>query len=131
MLDTQSSAKAMNTNMDLEHAVQLQLLRTLCDAVLNGVAPDAVDSLLDQLLAYSEAHFASEELLMRQKSYEDFEEHREDHGYMLEVLHGIAADHAAGRAALVAERVEDTLGFIRHHIETRDHKFALYLASGR
>ena len=131
MPETQSSNRTMNTDTDKEHAVQLQLLRALCDAVLRGEGADAIGSALDHLLAYSEAHFASEELLMRQKSYEDFEDHRDDHSYMLEVLHGIAADHAAGRSALVAERAEDTLRFITQHIDTRDRKFALYLASGQ
>jgi hemerythrin len=38
-----------------------------------------VGEILDHLIAYSEAHFMSEELLMRLKSYDDYEDHVEDH----------------------------------------------------
>ena len=48
---------------DAEHGIQLGLL----DATLSALASDAPDAgeLLDQLYAYSEAHFLSVKLLMR------------------------------------------------------------------
>lgn len=121
---------ASNVQTDHEHQVQLGLLQALCTAARENRDADAVGEILEQLMAYSEAHFTSEELLMRMKSYDDYEDHLGDHSHMLEVLLEIAADHAAGNSSLVAGKTETVLAFIGHHIDTRDRRFADYLRSG-
>ena len=110
--------------IDHEHEVQLNLLHELCNAVREQRDDTLVDGILDQLVAYSEVHFASEELLMRLKSYDDYEDHVDDHSHMLDVLKAIVANHAAGNSALLSGQAEELLGFIGHHIETRDKRFA-------
>jgi hemerythrin len=121
---------AANLDTDREHQVQLGLLQELCSAAGDDGDPAAVAEILEQLTAYSEAHFMSEELLMRLKSYDDYEDHVEDHVRMLEMLRGIAAGHAAGNSLLVAEKASEVLGFITHHIDTRDRRFADYVRNG-
>ena len=103
----------------------------MCDAA--GADGDAasVGEILEQLIAYSEAHFMSEELLMRLKSYDDYEDHVNEHIHMLDVLNQIAVDHAAGHSSLVPGKAEDVLGFINHHIATRDRRFADYVRNGQ
>ena len=121
---------ASNVQTDHEHQVQLGLLQALCTAAREDRDAAAVAEVLEQLIAYSEAHFTSEELLMRMKSYDDYEDHLDDHSHMLEVLLEIATDHAAGSSALVADKTETVLAFIGHHIDTRDRRFADYLRNG-
>lgn len=121
---------ASNVQTDNEHQVQLGLLQALCTAARENRDAAAVAEVLEQLMAYSEAHFTSEELLMRMKSYDDYEDHLSDHSHMLEVLLEIAADHAAGNSVLVAGKTEAVLAFIGHHIDTRDRRFADYLRNG-
>lgn len=118
---------ASNSQTDHEHEVQLGLLRALCKAAGEQGDTTSLGVLLDQLVTYSEAHFTSEELLMRMKSYDDYEDHVDDHNLMLETLQQIAADHAAGKSALVAGKSEQVLGFITNHIATRDRRFAEYV----
>jgi hemerythrin len=115
---------ASNAGNELEHEVQLGLLQALCNAVNEERSAGSVAEILEQLIAYSEAHFMSEELLMRLKSYDDYEDHVDDHVHMLEVLQQIASDHGAGKQSLVRGKVEGLLGFITHHIATRDRRFA-------
>jgi hemerythrin len=122
---------ASNAETDREHQVQLGLLQALCDAAQNNSGAAPVGEILEQLIAYSEAHFMSEELLMRLKSYDDYEDHVDEHIHMLEVLARIAADHAAGHSALVAGKAEEVLGFIGNHIATRDRRFADFVRSGQ
>jgi hemerythrin len=123
--------EASNADTDREHEVQLGLLQALCKAVHEERSAATVAEILDQLIAYSEAHFMSEELLMRLKSYDDYEDHVDDHVHMLEVLQQIAADHGAGKTSLVSGKVEDLLGFISSHIATRDRRFADLVRSGK
>jgi hemerythrin len=116
-----------NNATDHEHQVQLELLSKLCHAVDSGDSLAAVNELLGELMAYSEVHFASEELLMRMKSYDDFEAHQEDHFHMLEVLRHISEQATAGQPSLVAGKVREALGFLEQHIATRDERLADYV----
>jgi hemerythrin len=111
-----------NSQTDHEHEVQLGLLQALCRAAKEHQDPTSLGAILDQLIAYSEAHFTSEELLMRMKSYDDYEDHVDDHNLMLETLQQIAADHAG--------KAEQVLGFITNHIATRDRRFADCVRNG-
>ncbi len=116
---------------DREHDVQLGLLQALCRAVADNRDAASVSEILDQLIAYSEAHFMSEELLMRLNSHDDYADHVDDHGQMLDVLRQIAADHAAGNSPLLAAQAAEILAFVRGHIDTRDQRFADRLRDGQ
>jgi len=118
---------AANADTEREHEIQIGLLRELCRAAGSHGDPASVGEILARLIDYSEAHFASEELLMRMKSYDDYEDHVEDHALMLDTLRSIAAGHARGESALVAGRATETLEFIGRHIATRDRRFADYV----
>lgn len=121
---------ASNADTDREHEIQLGLLRALCKAAGENRDAAAIGEILDRLITYSEAHFASEELLMRLKSYDDYEDHVEDHAQMMDTLRGIAASHAEGDPSLIAGRATELLSFIGNHIATRDRRFADYVRNG-
>jgi hemerythrin len=122
---------ASNAETDREHQVQLGLLQLLCNAVQDNRDAASVAEILEQLIAYSEAHFTSEELLMRLKSYDDFENHVNEHIHMLDALTQIATDHAAGHSSLVQGKAAEVLGFIGNHISTHDRRFADYVRNGQ
>ena len=121
---------ASNSQTDHEHEGQLGFLQALCTAAGEQRATTSLGVILDRLIDYSEAHFTSEELQMRMKSYDDYADHVDDHNLMLETLQQIAADHAAGNSALVAGKAEQVLGFITNHIATRDRRFADCVRNG-
>ncbi|KAF0162789.1 MAG: hemerythrin-like metal-binding protein [Rhodocyclaceae bacterium] len=121
---------ASTAETDREHQVQLALLGALCDSVSKKRSRDAVGEILEQLIAYSEAHFMSEELLMRLQSYDGYEDHVDDHVAMMDMLRTIAVDHAAGQSALVVGKAAEVLNFIGIHIATRDKRFADHLRNG-
>lgn len=120
-----------NAETDREHQVQLGLLQLLCDAAADNRDAESVTEILEQLISFSEAHFMSEELLMRMKSYDDYEDHVDDHIHMMDLLTRIAADHAAGHSSLVPGKAAEILGFIGNHIATRDRRFADFVRSGQ
>jgi hemerythrin len=120
-----------NAATDREHQFQLAWLESLSKDVRAGADGTSVARKLHQLLTFSEAHFLSEEILMRQNSYDDFEDHTDDHVHMLDVLRQMITDHAAGHSALLADTVDHVLSFIGQHIATRDKRLADYLRSGQ
>jgi len=120
-----------NAQTDHEHTVLLGLLQELCNPAPGNSDPAALGEILEGLIAYCEAHFTSEELLMRLKSYDEYEDHLDDHEHMLEVMQQIAADHAAGKSVLIPGKAQEILAFTRQHIDTRDKRLADYVRNGQ
>lgn len=116
--------QAASAVMEREHRIQTGLVEALCEAIERGDEAARVDEILDQLVAYSSAHFMSEELLMRLVSYDDYDDHVADHIHMMDELNAILAHHRAGQPALVLDKARAILAFIARHIETRDRRFA-------
>ncbi|MFA5083556.1 MAG: hemerythrin family protein [Hydrogenophilaceae bacterium] len=110
--------------MDHEHAIQTGLVEALCTAVEKGDEPARVDEILTQLVAYSSAHFMSEELLMRLVSYDDYDDHVADHIHMMDELDQMLALHQARQPVLVLDKARSALAFLARHIDTRDQRFA-------
>ena len=115
--------------MEAEHRVQLELLRSLQEALAQGDEDRAVSGdLLKQLLDYSEAHFLSEQLLMRLHAYPAYEEHVQEHDRLIETLRSLSDDWARGEgeaAGNLLRRVED---WLLTHMKTTDEALATYLA---
>jgi len=120
-----------DTVIGREHQEQLRLLHALSDAVEHRETSAEVQRRLEELMSFSEAHFMSEELLMRMKNYDDYEDHQDDHVQMLTSMQVMAAAHDAGHTALIPGKVHEVLNYISQHIATRDKRLADYLRSGK
>ena len=118
---------AAQAGIDREHEVQLSLLRTLCQAIGEQRSASEVAQLLEQFSDYCEAHFVSEELIMRQHSFEEYEDHADDHGHMMDLLKVIATDCDAADSSSLKASTDEALAFIENHISTRDKRFADFL----
>ncbi|RLJ64853.1 bacteriohemerythrin [Sulfurisoma sediminicola] len=126
MPHSSSNELAAGEVMDREHQVQTGLVEALCNAVERGEDASKVEEILDRLLAYTSAHFMSEELLMRLASYDDYEDHVADHIRAMDELDAILSHHRAGQPALMLEKARAIDGFLRQHIATRDARFAAW-----
>ncbi len=120
---------AAHADMDHEHEIQLNLLRLLCQEARDGGDSSRIALLLDQLTAFCEAHFVSEELIMRQHSFDDYEDHADDHCHMMDLLRTVAIDHATGQSAKLTAITDEALAFIEAHINTRDKRFTDFMRS--
>ncbi len=111
--------------MEAEHRVQFELIGALQDAVQRRLDGTTVEAVLERLIDYSEAHFLSEELLMRLASYDDFEAHAEHHRQLLESLRQAQEKfRATGQQELLDNIPASTMDFMHRHIETNDARFA-------
>ncbi len=116
--------------MDREHRAMVTVIRRLFEE--NGKQPGspAVQRLLDELLAETRAHFASEEALMREVGYTDTEEHRDEHAALLTELQVVLE-----RARKSPESITiDTLSFITtwftDHVRVADLALAQFIEDG-
>lgn len=109
--------------IDAEHQIQIGLVRALCDAVRSGADARQTRQILEQLVDYSEAHFMSEQLLMRLSSYPDYDDHVLDHDQMMQMLRTVAASNGEDQDALALDQTQNMLSFLSRHIASRDRRF--------
>jgi hemerythrin len=111
--------------IDAEHQVQISLL----DSLLKAAEDDDADGkeLLEQLFAYTNIHFMSEQVLMRQYSYPDYDVHVAEHDGMMAQLDLLQEAMAAQRTDVA------TLGELRRllvtHIATHDQQLHSFIAA--
>lgn len=111
--------------METEHSVQFGLIRALQQAVEERQDSQTVVAVLERLIDYSEAHFLSEELLMRLASYDEYEEHAENHRQLLDSLRTTLQQfQTTGRLDLIEQVSKSSMAFLLRHIQTRDVRFA-------
>ncbi len=109
-------------NTDAEHHVQLGLAQTLCEAAGTGVDAALAREILDQLVAYSDAHFLSEQLLMRLCSYPDYDDHMSDHDRLMMKLEA-AKQYGDEEQTIAPSEAEAILALLAQHISTKDRRF--------
>lgn len=110
--------------IDREHQVQVRLMLAV-EAQLSA-GEDGADE-IEALVDYSRAHFLSEELLMRQYEYADYDDHVQDHERMLDWLAELVDGNAEAAARLRA-LIELKSLFLRH-IAGRDSQLHDFLRS--
>jgi hemerythrin len=115
--------------MEAEHRVQLELLRGLQECLARGGEDRSQSaSLLKQLLGYSEAHFLSEQLLMRLHAYPAYEEHVQEHDRLVGTLRTLSDEWAAGGGGAAGDLLRHVEGWLLAHMRTTDEALAAYLA---
>ena len=116
------------TDVSAEHRVQIELLHALQEALARGDEDRTTSGeLLKQLLDYSEAHFLSEQLLMRLYAYPGYEGHVQEHDQLIEGLrdlHRAWTDGEGEAAGNLLAQVED---WLQTHMSTTDKALEAYL----
>ena len=116
--------------MEAEHQVQLELVRALKEALGAGEddpASGAVPALLRRLVDYSDAHFLSEQLLMRLYAYPAYSDHVLEHDRLIGELRALAEswEKGGGDAGRLLLQVEQ---WLLTHMATTDKALQAYLA---
>lgn len=111
--------------LEPEHRLQVELLDTLIATVQAGRDPDQVTELLQRLREVSQAHFLSEDLLMRLHAYPGYAEHVAEHEQMTQLIDDIqTASVESGTPRLMALRNR----FVSH-IHEKDARLEAFLES--
>jgi len=113
--------------MDDQHGILMDTMNELRLANVRGASPDQVSELVDQLIAFTRMHFASEEQLMGQWGYPGLAEHQAEHRRLLALL--LESAHWVQHGEIVPMRT--LLGRLRDgyldHIEGFDRQYGPWL----
>jgi hemerythrin len=113
--------------MDDQHGILMDTMNEIRLASIRGAGREQIHLLMNQLIEFTEMHFASEEQLMEQNGFPSLAEHRAGHQRLLAHLHESA--HWVQHGETVPMRT--LLGFLRdaffEHMEGLDQQFGPWL----
>lgn len=112
--------------IDREHSVQIELLREVERAV-HALDRDTALTLMKRLDDYTDAHFASEQILMRLHAYPNYATHEGEHGQLLAEFRRIHTRLAFDDRADLAQSLSGLRRWLLTHIQTADRAFADYI----
>lgn len=113
--------------LDGEHSVQMGLLTALRQAVVANQDTSSTNTILEQLNAYTNAHFMAEQLLMRLHAYPHYEEHLGEHDRLVEKMQALQQAQAAGEVALTLEAADTLSEWLLRHTQGSDRKLGSFL----
>lgn len=118
-----------DVTIDREHAMQVGLLDLLGQAIADGKPDSEKLEILDQLLSFSDVHFMSEQLMMRQYSYEGYDKHVVEHDTMVDALRALKAAVTQDPSEYQGPQIAGLRGLLLKHIALEDRQFADFLQS--
>jgi hemerythrin-like metal-binding protein len=111
--------------VDHEHRELIGLINALHERLGGGYS---VADFLGEIYARISAHFALEEKIMRERNYDQYDDHKTDHERLLDEIRDIMDDYEDQRIY----QDEILAGRLRHwfgdHFRTRDARLHLFLA---
>lgn len=118
---------ASAVGIEHEHEAQMRLLDQIEKAVLSDAGAAAVGPLLDDFVVHANAHFLSEQLLMRNHAYAAYEQHVREHDMLLAQARQFMRDVAQGKITDAYWFVASLRNWLTVHMKTTDAAFETYL----
>lgn len=115
--------------LDVEHEEQLARMDRLAAAIVAAQPSHAVAGDLESLIGYLEAHFLSEQIVMREQAYPAYDAHRHEHDEALTLLRHLQERYLSGDLAASEELMRGLRGWLLGHIQSADRALAGYLTS--
>ena len=110
-----------------EHEEQLRLLDELGEAVGRHATAGEVGRLLDHFVEHANAHFLSEQLLMRRSAYEAYAHHVFEHDMLMSQARLFLQRVAKGEFDDARNFVSALRDWLLAHMKTTDAAFEEYL----
>jgi|WetSurMetagenome_2_1015567.scaffolds.fasta_scaffold1481035_1 hemerythrin len=115
--------------IDKEHQKLIEIINLLHSEMSAGKSNQVMGKILDQLIAYTKSHFATEETLFRTYSYPQAAEHKQEHDNLTRKVLDLQAELKAGKTFLGAPTLDFLREWLTQHILKQDMGYKLFFAS--
>ena len=113
--------------LDHQHQRLAELVNELHRAVTGGQDAREVGGILKRLLAFTRSHFETEERLMLEFDYPDFQAHKNEHDDLLDQLECVARKISGGHGPVFAPEVDVSSDWVMVHMLGFDKPLGDYL----
>lgn len=115
--------------IDDQHKKLVNMVNEMHEAMRQGKGKDVLGPILDGLIGYTKSHFATEERLLEQNGYSDFEAHKEKHTKMTGKVLSLQKDYHNGKCQLSFDVSKFLQDWLNKHILGTDKKYSEFLNS--
>lgn len=109
--------------IDEQHQSLVHLLNNLYWVHKSGKADKLISHILDELIAYSEFHFESEEILMAKSGYKNLESHRKIHGNLIDQVVEFSEQYRQGKKDVDQSLLDFLRDWLVNHINKEDRQY--------
>lgn len=120
-----------NQYIDEDHKQLIDTVARLHEAMRTGQGKDVVGGILDDLVRYTEDHFAREEGFMREINYVDYLPHKAEHERLVKEVKDLQARFNAGSITITVSVSNFLADWLRNHILGLDKKLATTIANAK
>ena len=115
--------------IDEQHKKLVGLVNDMYDAMQAGKGRDMIEMVIAEFVAYTDYHFKSEEHLLRQNGYPEYNEHKEMHDNLSRKAHSIKEAFDKGNTPSAIEVMLLLTNWLNIHILEEDRKYKPYAQS--
>ena len=113
--------------LDEQHKRLVEIINLLYTSMRVGKGNQALGGILNDLISYATNHFSTEEKLLDDFNYPDFEIHKEEHLNFIQKITDFKEAFDLGKAGLSVDVLEFLRNWLSKHIVKSDKKFGPYL----
>ena len=113
--------------IDRQHRRLVGMINALNDAMLQGQGKNVVGAIVNDLIAYADTHFATEETFFSRYQYPDAAAHAQEHDRFVQQARNFQRDYDAGKIGLSVEIMKFLSSWLQEHIQGSDRKYGPYL----
>jgi hemerythrin len=115
------------SQMDSEHQKLFDIINALYDGMKAGKGKDVLGPVINQLITYTERHFASEEAVLRRASYDHLDQQISEHRAFVSRVKRFSSDFASGAVGLSVEVLDFLKDWLAQHIKGTDQQYSTAL----
>ncbi|MCP3175704.1 bacteriohemerythrin [Desulfuromonas sp. KJ2020] len=115
--------------IDRQHKKLLALVNKLYRALKGGQGNQVLGEVLDELIAYTQGHFSSEERMLQSKGYPDLAAHKKLHADLVEQVASLREQFSQGKATLSSDVFNFLKSWLTNHIQKTDKAYGPFLNS--
>lgn len=109
--------------IDAQHKRLMQIINGLYSSMREGKGNQVLHFIIEDLLEYTYYHFETEEKMMIENSYEEFELHRREHDLFARKMVGLKKELTENKVAVSLDVVNFLKNWWRYHILESDMKY--------
>lgn len=114
---------------DEQHKKLIDMVNELHESMKVGKGKETLEKILKGLVQYTEMHFSSEERMMKQLNYPEYEKHKKEHNQLVLQVMDIQKKYHDGTAVLTQAVMNFLKDWLRNHIQGEDKGYGPFFNS--
>ena len=112
-----------NNLIDSQHKKLILLVNQLHTAMKEGKGRDALQTVLDELVSYTQEHFKDEEAMMVRGKFPGYNLHKIEHENLTKKAASLQEQYRSGKTPLTLDVMTFLSDWLVNHIEGSDKKY--------